>query len=115
MDPGEAWGEFTMAAPATSWLRGEAAVVTLTVDGCDRQEIILAAGDEPVAYHRLLGRLLGGAHVLRIEMHPGLFSPVAQEVEVGGVRTVGRGRRSERARVAACPGHPLPGPRWPSR
>ncbi len=86
-DSGEAWGALTLAAPATSWLRGEAAVVTLTVDGCDRQEIILAAGAEPVEYHRFLGRLARGAHVLRIEVHPGLSSPVAREVTVLGVRT----------------------------
>lgn len=86
-DSGEAWGALTLAAPDTSWLRGESAVVALTVDGGDRQEIILAAGDEPVEYHRFLGRLARGAHVLRIEMHPGLSSPAAQEVAVVGVRT----------------------------
>jgi len=86
-DSGEAWGALTLAAPETSWLRGETAVVTLAVDGCDRQEIILAAGDEPVEYYRFLGRLSRGAHGMRVEMHPRLSSPVARELEVVELRT----------------------------
>jgi hypothetical protein len=86
-EPGEAWAALTLAAPETSWLRAEAAVVTLTVDGRDRQEVILTAGDEPVDYHRLLGRLERGAHIMRVEIHPGLSSPAAREVAVAELRT----------------------------
>jgi hypothetical protein len=86
-ESGEAWTVPTLAAPGTSWLRAEPAVVTLAVDGRDRQEIILAAGDEPTTYHRFLGPLARGSHRLRLEMHGTLSSPGAREVTVAGVRT----------------------------
>jgi hypothetical protein len=86
-EPGEAWAALTLSAPAASWLRAETAVVTLAVDGRDHQEIILAAGDEQVEYPRFLGRLSSGPHVIRLETHPGLSSPVIREVAVAGLRT----------------------------
>jgi hypothetical protein len=86
-EPGEAWVALTLSAPAASWLRAETAVVTLAVDGRDRQEIILAAGDEPVEYARFLGRRSRGAHVIQLETHSGLSSPVIREVAVTGLRT----------------------------
>jgi hypothetical protein len=84
---GEAWAAIILSAPGTSWLHAGPAVVTLDVDGRDRQEIILAAGDERTAYHRFLGPLSRGSHRLRLEMHGRLSSPRAQEVIVAGVRT----------------------------
>lgn len=84
---GEAWVALTMSAPGTSWLRAESAVVTLEVDGCARQDVILAGGDEAVEYHRFLGRLSSGVHHLRLEVHRGLSFPGVREVTVSQVRT----------------------------
>jgi hypothetical protein len=86
-ESGEAWTTLTLSAPGTSWLQPGPAVVSLDVDGRDRQEIILAAGAEPIAYHRLLGSLSRGPHRLRLEIHRGLNAPHAREVIVAGVRT----------------------------
>ncbi|HYM69023.1 MAG TPA: hypothetical protein VEZ44_05455, partial [bacterium] len=85
--PGETWVELSMAAPGTSWARGEAAVVALDVDGTDRQEVILAAGDEHAGYRRLLGRLSGGIHLLRLWIDVGLSAPPTSVVEISGIRT----------------------------
>lgn len=84
--PGEGWAVLTLDAPGTSWHRGEAAVVALTVDGARRQEIVLAAGDEPVPYLRALGALAGGSHVLRLELDAALSAPSARDVWVRGVQ-----------------------------
>jgi hypothetical protein len=84
---GEAWAAIILSAPGTSWLDAGPAVVALDVDGRDRQEIILAAGAEPTAYHRFLGPLARGAHHLRMEVHASLSAPAAREVIVAGVRT----------------------------
>ncbi len=85
--PGEAWVALTMSAPGTSWLRAESAVVALDVDGRDRQEVILAGGDEATEYHRFLGRLSGGSHHLRLEVHRDLSFPGVREVIVSRMRT----------------------------
>jgi hypothetical protein len=45
---GQTWVALVLAAPNTSWARGEAAVVALDVDGTARQDVVLAGGDEPV-------------------------------------------------------------------
>ena len=84
--PGEAWIAITLAAPGTSWERGEAAVVTLDVDGGARQEIIVAGGEDPVEYLRLLGPLPRLSHSLRIRLDPELSSRAAREVTVGALR-----------------------------
>jgi len=76
-----------MAAPGTSWAHGEAAVVILDVDGNARQEVILAGGDERVDYRRLLGRLSGGTHLLRLRIDVGLSARPTSVVEIGGIRT----------------------------
>ncbi len=85
--PGEAWVAVTLAAPGTSWARGEAAVVTLDVDGRARQEIILAGGEEPTEYPRLLGRLSPPSRSLRLRLDPDLSSQAAREVVVSAART----------------------------
>ena len=84
---GETWVEVSMAAPGTSWACGEAAVVALDVDGTARQEVILAGGDDHVDYRRLLGRLSGGTHLLRLWIDIGLSAPPTSVVEIGGIRT----------------------------
>jgi hypothetical protein len=83
---GEAWAALTLDAPGTSWARAAAAVVTLRVDGHARQEVILAGGDEPTEYLRLLGRLPRGTHVLQIAIDPDLSARGVQTVLVSGVR-----------------------------
>jgi len=85
--PGEAWITVTLAAPETTWERGEAAVVTLDVNGRARQEIILAGGAEPTEYRRLLGRLRPASRSLRLRLDPDLSSPAAREVTVSAVHT----------------------------
>ena len=84
---GQAWLAATLAAPGTSWARGEAAVVLLDVDGVFAQEIILAGGEEPVEDLRLLGRLRPGPHRVRLRLHRGLSAPAARAVVVHTVRT----------------------------
>lgn len=84
---GEAWIALTLSAPGASWRHAEPAVVELQVDGGRRQEIILAAGDEPTAYQRFLGPLAGGLHRLQLEVDGGLSAPGAREVAVANVRT----------------------------
>ena len=86
-EPGEAWAVLTLSAPGTSWLRAQPAVVALTVDGRDRQEIILAAGAEPTTYQRFLGSLAPGTHRFQLEIHGGLSAPSAQEVVVADIQT----------------------------
>jgi hypothetical protein len=78
--PGEAWAALTLAAPGTSWWRPDAAAVALDVDGRARQEIILAGGEEPTEYLRLLGRLSSGAHRIRLRVHGGLTAFPARGV-----------------------------------
>ena len=78
--PGEAWAALTLAAPGTSWWRPKTAVVEMDVDGCACQEIILAGGEEPTEYLRLLGRLSFGAHRIRLRIHGDLTAFPAPEV-----------------------------------
>lgn len=85
--PGETWVEVSMAAPGTSWARGEVAVVALEVDGTARQEVILAGGDDHVDYQRFLGLLSGGTHRLRLWIDVGLSAPPTSVVEISGIRT----------------------------
>jgi len=85
--PGEAWVGLTLAARGTSWGRGEAAVLTLEVDGSRRQELVLAAGDEPTEYLRLLGPLPAGPHVLRLRIDRALSAPSADTAVLSDIRT----------------------------
>lgn len=85
--PGEAWAALTLAAPGTSWGRGVIAVVALDVDGRARQELILAGGDEPTEYLRLLGHLGAGPHLLRLGIHRDLSTSDVRTVTVSAVRT----------------------------
>ncbi|HKV43141.1 MAG TPA: hypothetical protein VJT32_00470, partial [bacterium] len=85
--PGEAWASLTLAAPGTSWRDARVAVVEIEVDDRDRQEVILAGGDEPTEYLRLLGRLAAGSHRLRLRIQPDLTSPDAAAVTVDRVQT----------------------------
>jgi len=84
--PGEAWVGLTLAAPGTSWARGETAVLTLEVDGARRQELVLAAGDEPTEYLRLLGPLPAGPHVLRLRIDRALSAPSARTAVLSEIR-----------------------------
>jgi len=84
---GEAWLAARLAAPGTSWGRAEAAVVALDLDGDARQHLILAGGDEPVEYCRLLGLLPGGAHTVRLWIDRSLSAPSATLVEIHAIRT----------------------------
>jgi hypothetical protein len=88
--PGEAWAALTLTAPGTSWERGDAAVVSLAVDGAEPQHAVLAAADDVVEYARLLGRLEAGPHRLTIDLDPALSAASAREVECRGIeiRTV---------------------------
>jgi hypothetical protein len=61
--------------------------VALDVDGRARQELILAGGDEPTEYLRLLGRLTSGAHRIRLRIHGDLTAFPAEGVVVHEVRT----------------------------
>ncbi|TMI83127.1 MAG: hypothetical protein E6H03_04305 [Bacillati bacterium ANGP1] len=85
--PGEAWAALTLDAPGTSWRRGEAAVVSVDVDGGARQEVILANGDESTEYLRALGRLPAGPHTLRLRIPQDLPLSAGRVVTVGSVRT----------------------------
>jgi hypothetical protein len=85
--PGQAWVEAILAAPRTSWADGRAAVAALDVDGEFRQEIILAAGEAPVAYARFLGLLRSGPHRLRLSLDPTLSAQGAGTIAVHQVRT----------------------------
>jgi hypothetical protein len=78
---GEAWAALTLAAPGTSWQRGEAAVVSLEIDGGQTQHVVLAGADEPVEYARLLGRLAAGAHRLVLGLDASLSAASARAVE----------------------------------
>jgi hypothetical protein len=81
---GEAWVALTLAAPGTSWARGEAAVASLEIDGGQPQQIVLAGADEPVEYARLLGRLPAGPHRLSLRLDEAL-SAAAEVVECHGI------------------------------
>jgi len=83
---GEAWAALTVAAPGTSWARGEAAVVSLAVDGGRGQHLVLAGADEPVEYARLLGRLPAGPHRFVLGLDPAVSAASAHEVECHGIR-----------------------------
>jgi hypothetical protein len=87
---GEAWAALTLAAPGTSWGRGDTAVGLLEVDGRDAQHIILAGGEEPVEYARMLGRLEAGPHRLALRVDEELSAPAARTLECAAiaVRTV---------------------------
>ncbi len=84
---GEAWVAVTLDAPGTSWGSGAVAVVALDVDGRDEQDLILAGGDEPTEYFRVLGHLGRGSHLLRLRIHRGLSAPGVRTVTVTGIRT----------------------------
>ena len=79
--PAEAWVALTLAAPGTSWARGEAAVASLAVDGGEPQQIVLAGAEEPVDYARLLGRLPAGPHRLSLRLDPTLSAAAAGVLE----------------------------------
>jgi hypothetical protein len=83
--PGESWIALTCAAPGTSWELGEAAVVSLEIDGGSTQQLVLAGADEPVRYSRLLGRLSAGPHRLSIALDPALSAAPARLVECRGI------------------------------
>lgn len=84
--PGESWAAITLAAPGTSWERGEAAVVSLEIDGGGTQHIVLAGADEAVVYARLLGRLQAGAHRLVLEIDASLSTTCSRVVECRGIK-----------------------------
>jgi len=84
---GEAWAAATLAAPGLSWERGEAAVVTLDVDGERRQELVLAGGGEPTEYLRCLGRLGRGPHLLRLQLDRRRSVPPSARLEPVELRT----------------------------
>jgi hypothetical protein len=88
--PGESWAALTLAAPGASWARGETAVLSLEVDGADAQHLVLAAGDEPVEYARLLGRRPAGPHRLVLELDAAHSAASVRRVECSGIdlRTV---------------------------
>jgi hypothetical protein len=85
--PGETWLAARLAAPGTSWAYAEAAVVALDLDGAARQHLILAGGDEPVEYCRVLGRLPSGGHIVRLWIDRSLSAPSATLVELHAIRT----------------------------
>lgn len=84
--PGEAWAALTLATPGTSWSRGDPAVVAVDLDHMNQQEIILAGGEEPTEYLRLLGHVRPGLHLLRLRIHRMLSAPTAHTVLVSAVR-----------------------------
>jgi len=85
--PGEAWVALTLAAPGTSWARGEAAAVSLEIDGGEPQHLIVAGADEPVEYARFLGRLPAGPHRLALRLDAALSAAEAGVVECHGIAT----------------------------
>ncbi|HXX39162.1 MAG TPA: hypothetical protein VEP50_13630 [bacterium] len=85
--PGEAWVTLTLAAPGTSWARGEAAVMALDVDGIHRQEMVLAAGDEPTEYTRSLGCRPAGPHLLRLWIDRSLSAANVEAVDLHAVNS----------------------------
>jgi hypothetical protein len=85
--PGEVWAALTLAAPGTSWARGEAAVASLEVDGGEQQQIVLAGADEPVEYVRLLGRLPAGPHQLSLRLDPALSAATAAFLDCHRIQT----------------------------
>lgn len=85
--PGEAWAALTLAAPGTSWARGEAAVASLEIDGGDPQQLVLAGADEPVEYARFLGRLSAGPHRLAVRFDAALSAAGAARLECHALRT----------------------------
>ena len=84
--PGEAWAALTLSAPGTSWSRGDPAVASVDLDHLHHQEIILAGGEEPTEYLRLLGRLRTGPHNLRLRLHQTLSASTAKTVLVTALR-----------------------------
>ena len=83
----EAWAALTLAAPGTSWARGEAAVASLEIDGGDPQQLVLAGADEPVEYARLLGRFSAGPHRLAVRFDAALSAAGAAVLVCHAVRT----------------------------
>lgn len=67
--PAEVVANLEMSSPGSNWAEPgrEAAVVTLTVDGSARQNIMLYAGGEIHAYSAFLGQLPAGDHELRVD------------------------------------------------
>ncbi|HEX4835852.1 MAG TPA: hypothetical protein VFW01_05910 [bacterium] len=84
--PGEAWAALTLSAPGTSWSRGDPAVVTADLDHLHQQEIILAGGEEPAEYLRLLGHVGPGTHILRLRLQRILSAPTARTVTICALR-----------------------------
>ena len=88
--PAEVHAVVTARCAACDWgVRGrEAAVLTVTVDGRESQDLVLARGAETAEYAVALGPAASGKHRVSIGLDRKATAPVARDVVVEGVRIV---------------------------
>lgn len=67
--PSEVVADLRLAAPGADWAAAgrEAAMATLTLDGAQRQQVLVYGGPTERTYSVFLGELPAGSHTLRIE------------------------------------------------
>ena len=67
---------------------GEAAVLTVTLDGRESRELVLFRGAEEAEYAVALGPAGRGRHSVAVTLDRGASAPVARDLDVDGVRIV---------------------------
>ncbi len=91
-EPGEVIASLRMRSPGADWaVEGrEAALVTVTVDGQSRQNVMLFAGDQPFDYKIFLGANGAGKHTIEISRKlEGSAHEAEAEVLAVEVKTIG--------------------------
>lgn len=88
--PAEVQAVVTARCAGCDWGRRgrEAAVLTLTVDGRESQDLVLVRGAEKAEYAVALGPAVAGKHRLSITLDRKATAPVARDVAIDEVRIV---------------------------
>src|SRR5688500_13046675 len=88
--PAEVQAVVTARCAGGDWGRRgrEAAVLTVTVDGRESQDLVLVRGAERAEYAIALGPAAPGKHRVSISLDRKATAPVARDVAVEGVRIV---------------------------
>ena len=88
--PAEVHAVVTARCAGCDWGRRgrEAAVLTVTVDGRESQDLVLVRGAESAEYAIALGPAAPGRHRVSLSLDRGATAPAARDVVVEGVRLV---------------------------
>src|SRR6186713_620036 len=88
--PAEVQAIVTARCDGCDWGRRgkEAAVLTVTLDGREKQDLVLARGPERAEYAITIGPAAKGRHHVSITLDREASAPVARDVSVDGVRIV---------------------------